>query len=147
MENAGVTEVLNTFCAAFEAERHEEWAVLYDTSVVLMRPHQTLLIDGPQEMLPYGRNVYDSYAKLGLAKVSLTIQNIRGFDPGIVLAEVTWRYATAEDEELILHDCTYGLRRRAGGYKIALHISHNEIVRRPVFLESSAPELLIGGVF
>ena len=26
------------------------------------------------------------------------------------------------------------------------HITHNEAVRRPVFLESSAPELLIGGV-
>jgi len=146
MENAGVEEVLNSFCTAFEAAEHQVWAELYDTSVVLMRPHQTLIVEGPDEMLIIGRNVYDSYAKLGLAKVSLQINDISGHDPGIILADVTWRYATADDEELILHDCTYGLRRRAGGYRIALHITHNEAARRPMFLDSSAPELLIGGV-
>lgn len=143
---AGVEKVLETFRAAFEAGRHDEWSVLYDTTVVLMRPHQTVMVDGPGEMLAIGRNVHESYAKLGLAIVELEIREVRGFDPGIVMADVTWRYATADGTELIKHDCTYGLRRRADGYRIGLHITHNEAVRRPVFLESSAPELLIGGV-
>ncbi|SOH93424.1 SnoaL-like domain-containing protein [Monaibacterium marinum] len=143
---SGVTEVLETFRAAFQDARHDEWSKLYDTNVVLMRPHQTVMVDGPAEMLEIGRNVHESYTKLGLANVAVEIHEVRGFDPGIVMADVTWRYATATDEELIQHDCTYGLRRRANGYRICLHITHNEAVRRPMFLESSAPELLIGGI-
>ena len=143
---AGVEQVLETFRAAFEAGEHDGWACLYDTPVVLMRPHQTVIVDGPDEMLKIGRNVHDSYAKLGLASVELTIREVRGFDPGIVMADVTWRYGTADGSELIRHDCTYGLRRRAQGYRIGLHITHNEAARRPMFLESSNPDLLIGGV-
>ncbi|WP_316012931.1 DUF4440 domain-containing protein [Roseobacter sp. HKCCA0434] len=145
MVSAGVREVLETFRAAFEAGEHETWASLYDTQVVLMRPHQTLVHEGP-EMLAIGRNIRDSYAKLGLERVELDIREIRGFDPGIVMADVTWRYVNGENVELIAHDCTYGMRRRAGGYRIGLHITHNEAARRPVFLESEDPDLLIGGV-
>lgn len=137
---------METFRAAFEAGRHEDWACLYDTSVVLMRPHQTLMVDGPDGMLRIGTNVHDSYVKLGLASVAMELGDMRGSDPGIVLIDVSWRYLNAQGDELIQHDCTYGLRRRADGYRIALHITHNEATRRPMFLESSEPELLIGGV-
>ncbi len=145
MHLAGVEKTLETFRSAFEAGRHGEWSELYDTSVVLMRPHQTLVCDGPTEMLAIGKNVHETYSKLGLARIEMDLRDVRSFEHGIVMADVRWRYQTMDREEIIRFDCTYGLRRRAGGYKISLHIPHNEAVRRPMFLETADPDLLIGG--
>ncbi|RED13025.1 nuclear transport factor 2 family protein [Pontivivens insulae] len=145
MNRAAVEDLLEQFRVAFQNGDEEGWSRLYDRTVVLMRPHETKIMNGPEEMRQVGRTVYEAYQKLDLARVVTTIRDIRGFDPGIVLLDVTIDYYNSKDEQLLMSDVTYGLRRRAGGYRIALHIPHNEAVRRPIFLETDDPDLLIGG--
>ncbi len=116
---------------------------LYDEPAVIIRPDRTEILSSREDLTREARDVRQLYIDHDLKCILPDIRDIQCHDPGgLIMADIEWHLINTDGRRLVALQTTYGLRRRDGKLRVAVHIAHSEgFVRETLATTGKIPDM------
>jgi hypothetical protein len=132
-----VEAFLETYRGALERLDLDTVVASYRVPLPVTRPDRLRVVEDVETLRDEIRRILDFYAWAGMTRVEMLNPRIDGFDPGLIMASLTWRPIDEIGAEIARIDQTFAIRAVRGGCRIAAVIAHNEERNRtPIIRES-----------
>ncbi len=124
--------LLESFIEPFLAGRFDDIADHYDEPLLFVRPYESHVYHNRSAFNVEVAAIRNTYIKRGLADVGMEVLSESAYAPGLTSIDIRWTYRDARGRTIATLYTTYILRHTDLGLKVAVHISHNEHLQRPL---------------
>lgn len=127
-----LSSLLDGFIDSLLDGDHPPAVARYDLPITFIRPNETLVFEDRESFLRTLENLWSHYRRAGTVGLRRKLLHRRDYGPDLVVADIQWTFVDRNGEDIRTIFSTYVLRRTDDGYRVLTHISHNEILQRPL---------------
>lgn len=125
-------KLFSDFAEALLDGDFDKAATWCDVPVTIVRSRDHEVLWNQADAAADLRDLWAAYAAAGTCGLRHHILDLRGYVPGLLMADIEWRMLDRNGNEIARTLSTYTLRERDGRYRVAHIVSHNEQLRRPM---------------
>ena len=129
--DAALHALLNKLVDATLDRDHSQIDQIYDFPITLVRPTGAQIFETAQEFVDELDRVSRAQG-VGIAAIHKEVLDSRHYPGGVRMVDVRFTFLDRNGKEVRSFVSTYVLRSELDSLRISMHVSHNEILERPV---------------